>query len=314
MLRIRSHHVVQGAAFFLTALFLLFAAASVFRAGGIRHEEIPPKPEAGKEQLVIATIPERNVFEMRKQYQAVSDYLSNELGISIKLKTLANYKAVIEEFQNGDSDAAFLGSFDYVVAHLLNGAEVVARPELLDGASTYKGLIFVRSDSDIHTPEQMKGKTLVLVDRYTTAGYLFPLKYFKENGIENPESFFKKVYFAGSHDAAVIAVLQGEADVGACKDTVYRQLEGELEGLSGKLTILTSGREVPSNAFVVNGSMNPHMRERIEQALLAMDRTADGKRALEKFRARRFLHTTDADYAGVNELVEFLGLDLRAFQ
>ena len=53
----------------------------------------------------------------------------------------------------------------------------------------------------------MKGKTFAFVDKATTAGYLLPLAYFKHNGINDYNKFFKKTYFTGTHEDAIYDVL-----------------------------------------------------------------------------------------------------------
>jgi phosphonate transport system substrate-binding protein len=60
----------------------------------------------------------------------------------------------------------------------------LARPVNNDGTSTYFGYIFVRKDSNIKETADMKGKTLALVERATTAGYVFPLAWFKLQGVK----------------------------------------------------------------------------------------------------------------------------------
>ena len=97
------------------------------------------------------------------------------------------------------------------------GMEAVARPVNVDGTSTYHGYLFARKDSGIRTVADMKGKRFAYVDRATTAGYLFPRAYLKEKGVADPDRYFGEVFFAGSHDATVLAVLNGEADIGASK-------------------------------------------------------------------------------------------------
>ncbi len=99
-------------------------------------------------------------------------------------------------------DGAFFGSFTYTLAHAKLGVEAIARPESFDGVSTYHGLIFARKGGHIKGVEDMKGKIFVFVDKATTAGYLLPLSYFKNHGIENYKTYFKETYFAGTHEDA----------------------------------------------------------------------------------------------------------------
>ena len=74
-------------------------------------------------------------------------------------------------------DGAFFGSFTYALAHQKIGVQVLARPESLDGHSTYYGMIFTRRDSGIKTIRDMKQKRrhIVLLEK-NDAGYRNLLK------------------------------------------------------------------------------------------------------------------------------------------
>jgi phosphonate transport system substrate-binding protein len=62
--------------------------------------------------------------------------------------------------------------------------------------------------------EDLKGKNLGLVDPNSTSGNNMPR--FKLNQLEiNPETYFAKVQFTGSHENAVLALAQGTVDVAA---------------------------------------------------------------------------------------------------
>ena len=87
-------------------------------------------------------------------------------------------------------------------------AQPLARTQYADGSSTYRGLIFTRKDSGIATAQDMKGKTFVFVDKTTTAGWLFPLHFFKENNIDDPFSWLGETYFAGTHEDAILDVAE----------------------------------------------------------------------------------------------------------
>ena len=105
------------------------------------------------------------------------------------------------------------------------GIQPIARPEWTDGTSTYYGMIFVRKDSGIKNAQDMKGKRFAWVDKATTAGWLFPLHYLQEHGITEPLStFLEESYFTGTHEDAILDVLNGKADIGAAKDTVFYRL------------------------------------------------------------------------------------------
>ena len=149
-------------------------------------EEHPQKqttPPENEITLKIGLIPEQNIFDQINRYNNIGNYINKKTNIKIEFKALTRYGEINTDFNELDLDGAFFGSFIYAIAHSQLGVVPIARPENLDGSSTYHGIIFVRKDSGINDIEDMKGKIFAFVDKATTAGYLLPLVYFKENGI-----------------------------------------------------------------------------------------------------------------------------------
>ncbi len=210
-------------------------------------------------------------------------------------------------------DGAFFGSFTYALAHLKLGVEVLARPEGLDGRSTYHGLIFVRQDSGIRTMRDMKGKTFAFVDKATMAGYLLPLAYFKEHGISDYETYFKETYFTGTHEAAIYDVLDKKADVGAAKNTIYKRISNADSRITNELVILEKSPDVPENGLAVRRSLDNSLKHDLKEALLRMHEDPTGKDILRNFGARRFIETRDDDYKPVFTYAREINLNLTTY-
>ena len=276
-------------------------------------EEPPAAPVEVLPPLVIGLIPEQNIFKQLERYEPLAAYLSERLERRIQLKILTRYGNIIENFNDLGLDGAFFGSFTYALAHRRLGVEVLARPEALDGTSTYYGMLFVRKDSGIRTARDMKGKRFAFVDRATTAGYLLPLAYFKENRIQEYTSFLGEAYFTGTHEDAIYDVLEGRADVGAAKNTVFDRLARRDPRLGKELIILARSPEVPENGLALRRDLDLSLKRRIKQTLLQMTEDAEGRRVLQEFGARRFIETTDLDYKPVFDFAEETGLDLASY-
>ena len=263
--------------------------------------------------LHIALVPEKNVFEQRRRYSYITDYLSEKLGITVHVDIMHNYGQINEAFLNGTADIGFFGSFSYVLTHSQAGIEPIARPVWLDGSSTYRSYIFVRKDSGIRTIEDMKGKTLALVDRATTAGYIFPLFFFKNLGIKNINDHFAHVYFAGSHDIAAWAVYTGEADVGGCKSTIFNALAEEYPDFKEQMVTLIESVPMPSNCLAVSKDLGLVLKVRLKVLLLTLDETEEGKNILSHFGAKKFIVTTDDDYQSLYSMIDALKIDLTKY-
>lgn len=265
-------------------------------------------------ELKIGLIPEQNVFKQTERYQPLGEYLTRKTGLGLRFTILPRYGNVIDRFREERLDGAFFGSFTGALAMEKLGVVPLARPVNLDGTSTYRGYLFVRKGSGIRDLAGMKGKRLAFVEQATTAGYVFPLAYFREHGVQDPRRYFKEVYFAGSHDAAIHAVLDGEADVGCAKHSMFDRLARRDPRVATELQVLVQSPDVPSNGLAVRPDLPAADRERLRAALLAMDKDPEGIEVLRRFEALRFLPLSKADYEPVHALARRAGIDLKTYR
>ena len=263
--------------------------------------------------LRLLLVPEKNTFEQQRRYKYITDYLSRKIGMNVLVEMMPNYGEITLAFQHGDADAGFFGSFSYLLTHARAGIEPIARPVWLDNSSTYRGFIFVRKDSGIETVKDMKNKSLVLVDKATTAGYIFQRFYFKYYGINNMEDYFSRIAFARSHDAAAWAVYTGEADIGGAKNHIFNSLKEEYPDFKEQMVVLAESPEVPSNGLAVSKDLNPALKLRLKTLLLTLHETEAGREVLKNFGALKFIETTDNDYTVLYNMVKELGIDLNNY-
>lgn len=294
-------------------IFLLFCFFFVL-AGGCsdQNESPPPSPKEGfsTNTLRIGLIPEHDIFSQKNRYEPLADYLSKKLGVRIELQILSRYGNIIDNFVSNRLDGAFFGSFTGAMAIRKLGVTPVARPEYPDGSSTYYGLIFVRKDSNIKTCQDMKGKRFAFVDKATTAGWLLPIHYFTDCGISDYHRWFRETYFAGTHEDVIYDVLNGKADIGAAKNTVFYRLAKQDPAIEASLNILSTSPKVPANGLAVRSDLGAQLKSKLKQTLLDMDKDPDGKVVLENFGAVRFIDTSVKDYYPVFQYADHIGLAL----
>ncbi len=285
--------------------------------------------------LVIATIPERSVLRQEERYRPLIHYLYRRLGsqVRIRLKHLPSYEQVVEEFMAGKVNAAFFGSLTYALAQTKVGVTAIARPEK-NGVSQYRGLIFTRKDSGIKSWKDLKGRSLAMIEA-TTAGEIFPKLYLKKYGVDNLEAFLGDIVYVGSHDDAILKVLNGEVDAAAAKDLIFYKLAQEIPRLKEEISILATGFPAPENALTIRKDIDikcykchalrtgqqsegkifhrgrwDGLENSLRRALLDLNDTEEGRAVLEQFGADRFVKTTDEDYRELYESLKKLGIDL----
>jgi phosphonate transport system substrate-binding protein len=268
---------------------------------------------AEQKEVLIGLIPEMNVFKQRERFKPLAEYLSKKTGVKVNLTILSRYGNIIERFTSEKMDGAFFGSFTGALAIQKLGVVPLARPMNLDGSTQYWGYLFVRKDSGIKGVNDMKGKKMAFVERATTAGYVFPVAYFKEHGVTDVDKFFGDHFFAGSHDAAIYAVLDRKADVGAAKHSMYDRVRKEDPRVDKELVILAESAKVPSNGLCVRRGLDKNLQKKLKEALLTIDKDPEGKVVLEKFGGIKFIETTVADYNPVFDIAKKAGIDIKKY-
>ena len=166
-------------------------------------------------ELVFAIIPSENASGVTERYTPFVQYLAKELGTKVTLRIANDYAAIIEGQRTGNIHIASYGPSSFARARM-TGAKVdaFAIETNLDGTKGYHSVFYVKKDSPYQKVEDLKGKNLGLVDPNSTSGNNVPR--FALNGMKiEPESFFSKVVYTGSHENAIIALQQGTVDVAA---------------------------------------------------------------------------------------------------
>lgn len=270
-------------------------------------------PQASQQMLLIGLIPEMNVFKQKERFRLLGDYLSKNTGVKVKFTILSRYGNIMDRFTSENMDGVFFGSFTGALAIEKLGVVPLARPVNLDGTASYRGYLFVRKDSKIRDVRGMKGRKMVFVEKATTAGYLFPLAYLNERGIKDMDHFFGSTYFAGSHDAAIYAVLEGQADIGAAKHSIYDRMKADDSRVARDLVIIAESPWVPSNGLCVRKGLDEGLKRKLRQALLGLDKDPEGAAVLQQFGALRFIGTNVSDYQPVYDMAKKAGIDIKQY-
>lgn len=287
----------------LRRLIILFLASMLFAP-------VAAIPQSAQQKIFIGLIPEMNIFKQKQRFKLLGDYLSKKTGIPVEFTILSRYGNILESFAKEKMDGAFFGSFTGALAIQKLGVVPLARPVNLDNTSTYQGYLFVRKNSGIRSAADMRGKKMAFVEKATTAGYIFPLAFLRENGITDIDAYFSEHFFTGSHDAAVYAVLDKKADIGAAKHSIYDRVRKENPRVDQELVILAKSPTVPSNGLCVRKDLGAEVRKKLKDALLSLHNEPDGKQVLEQFGAIKFIETTSEDYQPVLDMAKKAGIDM----
>lgn len=271
---------------------------------------IPIRSYSTEEELLIGLIPEQNIFKQFEHYLPLAEYVEKRTGIKIELTILSRYGDIIDRFTQRGMEGAFFGDLTGALAIRKLSVKPLVKPIRVDGSTSVHGYIIVRKDSGINSVADMKGKVIAFVDRATVTGYLFPVVYLRENGVKDIKTFFTEHYFTGSHDAAVYAVLDGRADIGCVKDSIFKNMIKNDPSIKDELKIIATSPAMPESTLCVKDDLPENIIKILKETLLNMNRDEEGIKILKRMGLQRFSEAKEDDFKPVFMMLKSAGYDI----
>jgi phosphonate transport system substrate-binding protein len=150
-------------------------------------------------------------------YRPLAQHLAARLGRAVQLRTVDSWEGLAKSLANGETDIALMGPWGYVLANHFAGAQVVSTI-LYDGKPEYFAMIVTHPGSGLDSVQDLlgakgRGRSFAFGDKGSTSGYLIPLHFFQQQGID-PEKHFARVLYT-KHQAIQTQVTAGQLDAGA---------------------------------------------------------------------------------------------------
>ena len=251
----------------------LVLAVTLFSGMAAAQGDIPSK-------LVLGMVPSREANAIVDSLDPIAAMLSERLVIPVETFVSTNFVGLVEAVGTGRVDIGLFGPAALVQAIDNYGAEVILA-SVRQGATSYRAQFNVRCDSGITTFEQIRGKTIAFVDPGSASGYQFPFVTLKNTYGIDPNTEMTSI-FAGSHDAAALAVYNGDVDVsvtfgGSPGSDGRETIEKDYPDVKDVVCILGYSDYIPNDGAVVRKGLDPVLVGQIAQALIDIANTPEGK-------------------------------------
>ncbi len=259
-------------------------------------------------QLVMAVTPSNIPTELFKASEAFALELGKKLGLTIKVYMPTDYLGVVEALRNKTADLAFVHPAGYVFANREAKAQIVA-VDVWHGKTNYTSRVFVRRDSGFTRLEDLRGKSIAFVDPGSTSGYIYPMVMLIKRGLvrgRDPKTFFKEAMFAGTHEAALLALLNGSVDAVASFDLAPPQYLKDKDRVE-KLTYVAETDPIPEAGMCVREGLDPILVTKVQNALMAFNAPEYRPILRDFYGIDGFAPAKDSDYNPVREAIDLLG-------
>ena len=239
-------------------------------------------------------------------YTGLVNIVNSLTGFEIKFIKVTDYNAAVEAMRADRAQIAWYGGKTYIKAAELANAEAFAagvRPGEKDaGYFTY---FVVRADSNLKNFANVKGKVLSLNSIGSTSGDLIPqVELAKIKLSTTNKDDFKKVFYAGSHDACLLAVLNKQADVCGMSSRNFEARLADKTFKRSDVRILHKSDRVPPPPLAYSKKIPLEDRKKIQKAVLEAHK--HGKIGGYGGQMSHYVLVKDSDYDVLRNVVKLL--------
>lgn len=227
--------------------------------------------------------PARTIAVYSDLFHIIGQRMGEEVAILLK-KT---YREVNELLLSGEVDVAWICTGGWRDLRASGKVELLAVPQV-NGKTSYRSYLVVRSDAPYRTLAELKGSRIVYSDPLSLTGCRIPRYMFESLGY-SAETFFSQSFFSFSHDASLWAVRRSLADVAGVDSLVFDFLKAHNPEEVAGLRIISASEELPIPPLVVGTWVPAAERLRWQSVLTSLHEDPQGATVLRGLGIDRFV-------------------------
>ena len=239
-------------------------------------------------------------------YKSLISIVEKLTGFEINTIKVTDYNAAVEAMRAGRADIAWYGGKTYIKAAEIADAEAFAagvRPG--EKNANYFAYFVVKNDSKIKKFSDIKGKVLSLNTIGSTSGDLIPqVELAKINLSTTNKDHFKNVFYAGSHDACLLAVLNNQSDVCGMSSRNFEARLADNTFKMEQIRIIHKSDPVPPPPLAYSKKIPLEDRKKIKKAVLEAHK--HGEIGGYGGKMSHYISVKDSDYDVLRKVVELL--------
>ena len=294
---------------FFIVLSLVVISAILFAACG----PADPWKDIGTEKnpILFAAVPSGETERVLSGFEDMADLLFESTGLVIEPFVATSYAGVIEAMCQDEPKAhmAALATFSYVLANE-KGCADVALVSTRYGSAFYNGQFVVLADSDFETLEDLKGASWCASEKLSTSGYIIPSIMFKGLGID-VETDMGEVVEAGSHEAAVAGVYNGDCDFGTSYVDARTRIEEDYPDILEMTKVIAVEPDIPNDGIQFVTGFPEDVKATLVAAIMALFETEEGMAAMDAaYQWKGMVEKGDDFYEPFRQILDASGMDI----
>lgn len=153
------------------------------------------------------------------------------------------------------------------------------------------------------------GKTIAFPGETSTSGYIFPQVQLLEKGITSDQ--YESLFFGGSHDLAVTAVYNGDAEIGLSFDDARRSVREDFPDVGEKIIVFNISPRIANDVIAIRSDLPDDLKDAIFQAIADYIGTEEGAAVMDQLYSWTDLiradETTEQSLDPIGKAIDDLG-------
>ncbi|MGV6811184.1 MAG: phosphate/phosphite/phosphonate ABC transporter substrate-binding protein [Brevirhabdus sp.] len=228
------------------------------------------------------------------------DHMAEVTGRKVVFFPVQSNAAQLEAMRSGRLHVAGFNTGSNPIAVSCAGFVPFGMMAYDDGSFGYEMEIIVPADSDITSPEQIKGRTMAFTSPTSNSGFKAPSAILKgEFGLVAEQDFTPT--FSGKHDNSILGVYNGDYEVAAIANSVLERMlrRGVIE--EGKIRTIYKSQTFPTTGYGHAHNLHPELVAKIKTAFWTYPWDENFKKEFKK--ADRFIGITHKnDWAVIRQI------------
>ncbi|MHA2938960.1 phosphate/phosphite/phosphonate ABC transporter substrate-binding protein [Vibrio sp. RC27] len=245
--------------------------------------------QAQEQVLTFGIVPQQSAITLAKNWGPILKHLSEETGYKVIFRTAKDIPEFEQRVLKGEYDIAYMNPYHYTVFHQKPGYEAFAKQK----DKQIRGIVVVKSDSDIKELKDLDGETLVFPSPAAFAASVVPRSSLKAMGINfTPQ-------YVSSHDSVYINVAKDFFPAGG---GIERTLNNTDSTVRENLKVLWRTPGYTPHAFATHPDLPKEVSDKVAHALIALNDSDDGKALLSRIKFKGIEQAQNSDWDDVRSL------------
>lgn len=253
------------------ALLVMFSVMMVFVLAACGNSS----GDGEIKSLKMGFVPSQDADKIADTVEPLSDKLSEILGVKVEASVMTDFVGLVEAMRTKQVDIGFLPPFGFVQGEERANVQVILKA-VRDGEESYRAQYSIRNDADLDHIQSLEdlvtaeGIRWAYADPTSASGFLFPASQLLGLGVEDLDAHFGQIV-VGGHDTALIALLNGDADIATTYEDARDRVEQDYADVKERVRVLGFTEPIPNDTISLREGISDEWKQKIKDAFLSFN-------------------------------------------